>query len=477
MWFGDPSNRNPLMYNLRNHSYTLLIIEHMNTTYTPRPRCVSSIGFFGMLLWIITRTISSEIGDVTLHSSAFRHIVSTVITKSSERISSSSPSHPPTPSPPTQIVWKTLESLLDESSNGYTIAVGCPPQPFVCRLHDLFDEIVVMSLPRFTKRYTRTIAQLDAMGVPYTLVHARDGRSPDALALANAWMVDSRDQTANIFSLYLTQLGILDYFLKSPMKRILLLEDDVLFRADFPSAFDRAARNLPDEWAAWWLGVNMRDGYTLAEPQPQIYPSLSGLHIPTLPHNIDTLEPILRHAGFYGAFAAGFHRDVAHVIKDTMLRNRTVIDTESYIQVLRTWPNTSFLTIPPVAIMDIATDSTLRPNVVGNTTFWNRVNHIDYSMFDAEHGYHKDGESGLLFRSKVLVGLDRVGRDYLVLPAEQMVDCLEHCKVQWPTCKAWSWNPAVTTCWLKYVQSSPISSEPTVYTGIIWQEDIVSESV
>lgn len=334
-----------------------------------------------------------------------------------------------------------------------------------------------MSLPRFKKRYIRTIAQLDAMGVPYTLVHARDGRSPEAADLANTWMFDSRDKTANIFSLYLTQIGILDYFVKSSMKRILLLEDDVLFRADFPIAFDRAARNLPDDWVAWWLGVNMHDGYTLTEPRTYIQPSSSGLHIPTLPYNLDTLEPVLRHAGFYGAFAAGFHRDAAAVIKDIMMRNRTVIDTEAYIQVIHEWSTKSFIAIPPLASMDIATQSTLRPNVVGNTTFWNRVNHIDYSMFDAEKGYHRGGESGLIFQSEISVGFDRVGKDYLVLHSEQMDECAEHCKAQWPTCKAWSWNPAVATCWLKYIQSPPISSEPTVYTGIIWQEDVSSELV
>lgn len=451
----------------------------MNICYKQRVRCVSWIGLVGMLLWIFFHTVSSDIDNAAIQSSSFRHVELRIYTESSTWSQSSSPSlsPSPSPSPSPQIVWKTLESLLDDSPNGYPIAAGCPPEPFLCRLHDIFDEIVIMSLPRFTKRYTRTIAQLDAMGVPYTLVHARDGRSFEAEIFANVWMFDSRDKTANIFSLYLTQLGILDYFLKSPMKRILVLEDDVLFRADFPIAFDRAARNLPGEWAAWWLGVNMRDGYTLTESQSPIYQSSSGLHIPALPGNLHTLEPVLRHAGFYGAFAAGFHRDAATVIKDTMLRNRTVIDTESYIQVLQTWPNTSFVAIPPLAIMDIATYSTLRPNVVGNTTFWNRVNHIDYSMFDAEKGYHTGGESGLVFRSEVLVGFDRVGKDYLVLPAGKMVDCVEHCKAQWPTCKAWSWNPAVATCWLKYVQSPPISSEPTIYTGSIWQEDISSELV
>lgn len=468
MYFGGQSKIYP---NLRNISYALLIIVHMNTIYRQRLRCVSWIGAFGIFFWIFFHTVSSDIEDTTIPSSPFRHIESTIHIKSLGQRPSSSPS----PSP--RIVWKTLESLLDDSPHGYPVASGCPPQPFLCRLHDIFDEIIILSLPRFTKRYTRTIAQLDEMGVPYTLVHARDGRSPEADSFANVWMFDSRDKTANIFSLYLTQLGIIDYFLKSPMKHILLLEDDVLFRADFPAAFDRAARNLPDEWAAWWLGVNMRDGYTLTEPRPQIYSSLSGLHIPALPSNLDTLEPVLRHAGFYGAFAAGFHRDAAAVIKDTMLRNRTVIDTESYIEVIRTWSNTSFVAIPPLVIMDIATYSTLRPNVVGNTTFWNHVNHIDYSMFDAEQGYHTGGESGLVFRSEVSIGFDRVGKDYLVLPSEQMNECIEYCKAQWPTCKAWSWNPAVATCWLKYVQSPPISSEPTVSTGSIWQEDISSESV
>ena len=433
----------------------------MSVTIISNRSCkwILSIGF---LLWILSQTIYIRVKDEPIQTTLLR-----------QTDASLSPSCWPTPSSSPKsspsLKWSTLESLLYPNPDSYPIALGCPPRPFLCGLNHVFDEVIILSLPRFHSRVTRTVRQLDEMGVSYRLIHARDGTSPEASSLAHLWFHDGRDRTPNIFSLFVTQLIILNYLANSPMNRILILEDDIIFHADFPNQFDTVARTIGTSWATWWLGVNMRDGYTVTEPRTPIHPNQYGLYTPSLPDDLDTIDPIAQHAGFYGAFAVGFQRDAATVVRDVMLRNRTVIDTASYIQILHDWPNQSFVSIPPLAIMDIDTDSTLRSNVVSDTKFWNQVNHIDYHWFDSEKGFWKGAEYGFTFVSEISVGFDRVGEDYKVLSAANHTDCIKECELAWPTCHAWTWNPQLSTCWLKYSVTNLISSESYMLTGTIQQ--------
>ncbi|ELR17228.1 uncharacterized protein ACA1_059050 [Acanthamoeba castellanii str. Neff] len=74
-------------------------------------------------------------------------------------------------------------------------APGCPPEGTLCRLEDVFDEIFVISLPRATDRLARVRAQLAALGVPYTLVHALEGKlMAGAHHLAKLVMTNLPDQ-------------------------------------------------------------------------------------------------------------------------------------------------------------------------------------------------------------------------------------------------------------------------------------------
>jgi hypothetical protein len=339
-------------------------------------------------------------------------------------------------------------------------------------MNDVFDEILVISLPRFTERHTRMRAQLDALGLRYTLIHAHDARSAGMAELAMSFLARESERRPSVMSLYLTQVAILQYFLASPMQSILVLEDDVLFRADFPKAFDRFARGLPTAWGAAWLGINTVAGYFEEEPAPPIDWKGGGdgaggpAHIrPQLPPDLDSLPYDHRHAGFYGAFALALQRDAAYDMQRTMLRNRSIIDTEPYIELLRRTNQGPVMANPPLAIMDIGIESTLNHYTVKNVSHWNRVNGIDYQWFDARRGYHAGGEGGKAIRCRGVAGWDRPGGDLSVLHTPSAAQCCEACTKSWQACKGWSWGPSVQTCWLKYAVTEAVPSEEGWMSG------------
>jgi hypothetical protein len=339
-------------------------------------------------------------------------------------------------------------------------------------MNDVFDEILVISLPRFKERHMRMRAQLDALGLRYTMIQARDARAAGTAELAMSFIERKSERRPSVMSLYLTQVALLQYFLASPMQSVLILEDDVLFRADFPKAFDRFARGLPSAWGAAWLGINTVAGYFEEEPSPPIHWVGSGgagpaHYRPQLPPDLDSLPHEYRHAGFYGAFAIALQRDAAYDMQRTMLRNHSIIDTEPYIQLLRRANQGPVVANPPLAVMDIGIESTLNHYTVKNISHWNRVNGIDYQWFDARRGYHAAGEAGTALLCKGVAGWDRTGGDLDVLHTPSAAQCCEACRRSWPACKAWSWGPGPKTCWLKYTATEPVKSEEGWMSGVM----------
>jgi hypothetical protein len=327
-------------------------------------------------------------------------------------------------------------------------------------------------------------AQLDALGLRYTLIHARDARAAGTAELAMSFIDRPSERRPSVMSLYLTQVALLQYFLASPMQSILILEDDVLLRADFPRAFDRFARGLPSAWGAAWLGINTVAGYFEEEPSPPIEWVGSGArngarngaaegndspahYRPQLPPDLDSLPHNYRHAGFYGAFAIALQRDAAYDMQRVMLRNHSIIDTEPYIQLLRRADQGPVVANPPLAVMDIGIESTLNHYTVKNISHWNRVNGIDYQWFDARRGYHAAGEAGKPLLCKGVAGWDRTGGDLSTLHTPSAAQCCEACTKSWPACKAWSWGPGTKTCWLKYTVTEPVKSEEGWMSGVI----------
>ena len=160
--------------------------------------------------------------------------------------------------------WTPVDALLDVDFKYKVPAPGCSlTGSRRCTLNDVFDEIIVLSLPRRKLEATRIRNQLRELGVRHTLVHAFDKRSASMQALAQN--VLSVQQKAGVLALYKTQLAVFDYIQRSPFERFLILEDDVLLRRDFPAAFDAGIRHIPTDWRILFLGANVRSSARSAQ--------------------------------------------------------------------------------------------------------------------------------------------------------------------------------------------------------------------
>ncbi|ELR17235.1 LPS glycosyltransferase subfamily protein [Acanthamoeba castellanii str. Neff] len=365
-------------------------------------------------------------------------------------------------------------------------ATGCPPVAAgrLCRLEDVFDEIFVISLPRATDRLARVRAQLRALGVPYTLVHAVDGRLMASSAeLAKNVLVNPVDQHPGVLGLYLTHLGLLDYVTRSAgLERVLILEDDVTFCADFPRAFDARMRRMPSDWRMLWLGALV---FTPTYQNPE-----------ALDHFVDV--GFARPTHVMTSFALGLHREAAAFVAEKMLASREAIDEHPYNEALHLWPNQTFIVWPPVAMTDPYSGSTIGHGWWPPPAVWAHDNGLDLSNFDLARGYHVGGELGSDLRCVVVAdgptaisdedNSDDDDDDEVATEAENpkgffvgqaevvnsSAECCAKCSRDFPWCRAWRWYTHTHRCVLDSgAEAARVPSAKRAVSGRMVQEDSV----
>ena len=321
--------------------------------------------------------------------------------------------------------WVNPDDLLGRRNFSASPARSgtCPPAPARCALQDVFDEVFLISLPRFTERAERTARQLDALGVPFTLVHAQDSRSGSVAAfLSLFWPGESSPGSRAKVALLSTHLDILSYVAQTPqLERVLILEDDVFFHADFPSQFDLAAHNVPTDWRVFWIGAMAVVDVSKESPPGGGVARVSG--------GIDRI---------YGAFAVGLHREAAAVVYDSIVKSRSSIDHSPYDALTKHWPQQEYLLWPTLVVTTQWTGSTIGHSTANSVAKWMRETGTDQSMFDFSRGYYSGGEAGMdttcteLREGFVFKGLTA----YAVLGARSSEECCAECAMQLPRCSA-----------------------------------------
>jgi GR25 family glycosyltransferase involved in LPS biosynthesis len=361
-----------------------------------------------------------------------------------------------------------LDELVGVNFSQRVPAPGCPPESTgrLCRLQDVFDEIILISLPRFTERLARARAQLCDLEVPYTLIHAVDAKSmPNVAYLAKIVMHDPREQHPGVFSLYLTHMGVLAYIERSPSKRVFILEDDVTFCADFPRAFDARMRRIPDDWRMLWLGA-------LVE-RPNFYTNHRMINRFA---EVNYARPLI----IATAWAVGIHRDAAKLMARSLEDSREAMDRQAFVNALKKWPMESYIVWPPVAATNPYSGSTLGHGWPIAPADWARDNGLDLANYDFQRGYHRGGELGADLRCVVTVdhGGEGVAWEY---PAETVVNkvalatadqCCAKCSADWPRCQAWQWHHMDLSCVLANAWAAEaLTKSGEVVSGRITQED------
>ncbi|KAI9020538.1 hypothetical protein DFJ74DRAFT_769222 [Hyaloraphidium curvatum] len=271
---------------------------------------------------------------------------------------------------------------------GWAPAAGCPPRPARCRLTDVFDEVLVISLPR-RATLARARAQLRALRVPHTVVRGFDGRDPTVAAL------HARDRGSfknpEQFALALTTLAYLEYAARRATGRLLVLEDDVIFHRSFPDAFDAAMARVGSNWSVLMLGASQMHGWT--------------------PHNLREA----RQNGYYsqllpgstpfGNFAYGLNRSsAARLAREMAALQRPLDNLSKFGPGYSNDPGGFFVIFPNIVIADVRSSDLRKP--LDQVEFAKRC-HWNLEDFDLDTGYvGGDGEPRLEARPSTHEVLD-----------------------------------------------------------------------
>ena len=240
-----------------------------------------------------------------------------------------------------KLPFVTIEELARTDPSQRALAPGCPKQRTeLCKLEHVFDEIFVLgaeSRVRFAKRIS---AQLGALGTPFTLIRAQPKDAPGIKEQAMRYMDNSRfhsNRNAGVYALHLTQLAVFDYIARSPGKRFLIFEDDVILHRSFPAAFNTRYRKIPSNWWVLFLGAET----PLHHWRPWLWK-----------------PDEFRKAGYYtvpakgrvwGSWALGFTKSAAARLAESMRYRRTAIDQMTYEDMFMEAHGTAFMMWPNVA--------------------------------------------------------------------------------------------------------------------------------
>jgi GR25 family glycosyltransferase involved in LPS biosynthesis len=161
------------------------------------------------------------------------------------------------------------------------------------RIHDVFEQVVVLNLDRRADRMAAVAAQLHRLNVPFQRFSAVDGRDADVASEWRAYaagdlvqcapgtrpvrtyrefyldyecerarvaFVESKERrkaiaSAGAWGLLKSMTAIVEEALANGWESILILEDDVQFHRDTPALFDRFVRQVPGDWQVLQLGA------------------------------------------------------------------------------------------------------------------------------------------------------------------------------------------------------------------------------
>lgn len=234
---------------------------------------------------------------------------------------------------------------------------GCPPRPALCRFHHVFNEVLLVTLPRRRAKWLRLTQQLTKHGIAHTLVHAVDGRGSRAFANSfaqtggkNGWSLPWKPTELALLSV---QVDILDYLLRSPFDNVLVLEDDAILMNDdrFAAEFDRQMRLVRPDWTQLFLGATIdtwTDGVILQDGPAFRAMDASGDHAP---FPVKTI---------YGTFAVAWRRSVAEEILREHTNMKLPLDNTGLHVVAQRYPGRTlvfwpFLIVPDVRTTDMQT--------------------------------------------------------------------------------------------------------------------------
>ena len=121
-------------------------------------------------------------------------------------------------------------------------------------LNDFFDKIYCINLDRRADRWAEASAEFDKFNLTVERVSAVDG---SALNLSDIKMeVLKKESMAAACGCSLSHIKAIQDAKQKGYSKILILEDDVVFRENLIQRFEQDIKDLPDDWDMFYLSGN-----------------------------------------------------------------------------------------------------------------------------------------------------------------------------------------------------------------------------
>lgn len=254
-------------------------------------------------------------------------------------------------------------------------AKGCPPSPALCKLSDVFDEIVVLTLPRRTRQFTRFMNQMAALNETVTVIHGVDIKTRVVQSMWDSFKYQKNGyDTIGELAVGFGWLSVLEHVVNIEAERAVVFEDDAIFHLNFPEEFDRRIRKIPNDWNIFYLGSTQ---FQLWNGEQVEWPP--NVEVP------DYYIPIYT----WGAFAIGFNRAMALSMLAQHAKMDCRIDICTFPNELRRQRGKNYAAYPHIVIADVRY-SDLRAG--GNIENFAKECRWNLATFDLDNGY--SGKNG-----------------------------------------------------------------------------------
>lgn len=121
------------------------------------------------------------------------------------------------------------------------------------RINDYFDHVYCLNLPECTERADMTMSRCHRFGISFTFYPAISGKLFPDIYAGYASSRNTKISNPNYMACALSHLSIYRYALERNQKRILIIEDDLLFNRNMQALFSDSVMEVPQDWDLLYL--------------------------------------------------------------------------------------------------------------------------------------------------------------------------------------------------------------------------------
>jgi|TARA_B110000091_G_scaffold211245_1_gene255526 GR25 family glycosyltransferase involved in LPS biosynthesis len=221
-------------------------------------------------------------------------------------------------------------------------------------LNQIFDKIYVINLNQDIEKKNIIDKKLKELNIDYSIFEAVDGKKLKNIKLLNYGSVGA-------VGCRLSHMKILEDAVKNNYNRILVFEDDIIFRKDFNKHLEQqylTIKNNNVDWKLLYLGCSYH-----------VLPK-------NIKNNVDYVETM---GNTSSAFAVGIHKDIYNVILNNIKNTNKVYDD---ILAQNIQPNYKSIVFNPQIVSVIVSNKSSTDNKIRNQKKYMEGNLLNIDDFN-----------------------------------------------------------------------------------------------